>query len=163
MDNIDYFESIGHGEEEAVSARGRVELLKRQTCTRFEPYQEYFSGLPIARVVPARPVFTATASRSLRDYLQPQRQVKYLRGVTQQDYCQESLEELLSEEQHQPLRKLRNTSALLADTVYWAEETKVRSVKLSDFMGREKVQGREQWSVGTPSPKLLVDLHEWIY
>jgi hypothetical protein len=164
MDNTDYFESIGGNEEEMESGRCRVELLQRQICTRFEPFKEYFTGLPIARVLHSRPDFTPTISRNLRNYMQPDRQIKYLKGILPEDYCQEALEELLVEQEHHSIRKLRNTSAVVEDTLYWAELTTVKSVRVWDFIGKEKLQaGKELWTVGTASPALLIDLHEWIY
>lgn len=92
-----------------------------------------------------------------------QRQVKYLRGMLSQDYSQETLEEMLGEDQHKPIRKLRNSIVVKGDSVYWAEETVIQQVKIRDFLAREVIQGKEQWSASMVLPKVLVDLHEWIY
>lgn len=63
-----------------------------------------------------------------------------------------------------PIRKLGNTTALLAETLFWAETSIIKSVKICEFISKEKLQpGREVWNAGIASPSMVIDLHEWIY
>ena len=70
---------------------------------------------------------------------------------------------MLAEDQHKPIRKLRNNIAVEGDIVYWGEDTVIKQVKIKDFLGMEVIQGKEQWNASMVLPKVLVDLHEWIY
>ena len=70
---------------------------------------------------------------------------------------------MLNEEQHKPIKKLRNSIVVKGDMVYWAHETVIKQAKIKDFMVREVIQDKEHWSVSMAQPKILIDLHEWIY
>lgn len=72
-----------------------------------------------------------------------ERQVKYIKSTVLDDYGQEVLEELLGEETYQPIKRLKNISVIYDGKYYWAEQTKLKYLIISDFLGRVKLQANK--------------------
>lgn len=100
----------------------------------------------------------------MRDNMKVERQVKYAKSTVLEDYGQEAIEELLGEETYQPIKRLKNVSAIYEGKYYWAEHTKIKYIVINDFLGRVKLQAnREVWSAGLATAVDVLDVHEWIY